>query len=151
MEIWHLHAAGGGGRGGGSRFHMCLTLNWWHNLWHQLFGDQSFLLSPLVIFLAAGSYVALTVLGRPPGLPLQDEDEPEDTDVMEEGELNSPLPTSPALSARQQCSPDGTGLQHDRINYESTEGVRTTHLNLNLKKDSLSADFDNSFWTFFNC
>lgn len=82
-------------------------------------------LSSLVIFLAAGSYVALTVLGRPPGLPLQDEDEPEATDVMEEGELNSSLPTSPA---HQQCSLDGTGLQHDQINYESTEGVRTDHI-----------------------
>lgn len=85
-------------------------------------------LSSLVIFLAAGSYVALTVLGRPPGLPLQDEDEPEDTDVMEEGELSSSLPTTPALSARQQCSLDGTGLQHDQISYELTEGVRTDHI-----------------------
>lgn len=86
------------------------------------------MLSSPVIFLAAGSYVALTVLGRPPGLPLQDEEEPEDTDVMEEGELSSSLPTSPALSARQQSSLEGTGLQHDGINYESPEGVRTDHV-----------------------
>lgn len=75
--------------------------------------------------LAAGSYVALTVLGRPPGLPLQDEDELDDTDVMEECELSSSLPTSPALSARQQRSLESTGFQDDQINYGSAEGVRT--------------------------
>lgn len=76
--------------------------------------------------LAAGSYVALTVLGRPPGLPLQEEeDELEDTGVMEEGELSSCLPTSPALSARQRGSLESTGLQDDQINDGSAEGVRT--------------------------
>lgn len=80
---------------------------------------------------AAGSYVALTVLGRPPGLPLQEEEELEDTDVMEEGELSSCLPTSPALSARQQGSLESTGLQDDQINYGSAEGVRT-HLALQV-------------------
>lgn len=87
---------------------------------------------------AAGSYVALTVLGRPPGLPLQDDDHPEDADALEEGERNSSLPTSPALSARQQCSLDGTGLQDDQINYGSAEGVRRDPaLNLNLREDLL--------------
>ncbi|XP_011609543.2 rho guanine nucleotide exchange factor 12-like isoform X1 [Takifugu rubripes] len=83
----------------------------------------------VVKLIKSGSYVALTVLGRPPGLPLQDEEEPEDTDVMEEGELSSSLPTSPALSARQQSSLEGTGLQHDGINYESPEGSedKTSH------------------------
>lgn len=75
--------------------------------------------------LAAGSYVALTVLGRPPGLPLQEEEELEDTGGTEEGELSSCLPTSPALSARQRGSLEGTGLQDDQINYGSAEGVRT--------------------------
>uniref|UniRef100_H3BVY5 Rho guanine nucleotide exchange factor (GEF) 12b n=1 Tax=Tetraodon nigroviridis TaxID=99883 RepID=H3BVY5_TETNG len=56
----------------------------------------------VVQLIKSGSYVALTVLGRPPGLPLQGEDGLEDTDVMEEGELCSCLPTSPELSARQQ-------------------------------------------------
>lgn len=74
---------------------------------------------------AAGSYVALTVLGRPPGLPLQEEEELEDTDVMEEGELSSCLPTLPVLSARQQGSLESTGLQDNQINYGSAEGVRT--------------------------
>lgn len=88
-----------------------------------------------MIFLAAGSYVALTVLGRPPGLPLQDEEEPEDTGALEEGELNSSQPTSPALSARQHCSLDGTGLQDDgTLHYESTEGVRTATFKCKTQK-----------------
>lgn len=65
---------------------------------------------------AAGSYVALTVLGRPPGLPLQEEDEREDTDVMEEGELSSCVP---------HLRLESTGLQEDQINDGSAEGVRT--------------------------
>lgn len=77
---------------------------------------------------AAGSYVALTVLGRPPGLPLQGEDGLEDTDVMEEGELCSCLPTSPELSARQQRSLESAGFQDDQITYGSAEGVRTRRL-----------------------
>lgn len=60
---------------------------------------------------AAGSYVALTVLGRPPGLPLQDEDELEDTDVMEEAELSSCLPASASTGLHDDCG--------------SAEGVKT--------------------------
>lgn len=64
--------------------------------------------------------MALTVLGRPPGVPLQEEDELEDTEVREDSELCSSLPTSPALSARQRRS----SLQEEPLNDGSAGGVR---------------------------
>lgn len=65
-----------------------------------------------LVILAAGSYVALTVLGRPPGVPqiplVEDE---EDTDVekrkeeeLEEGAEVSPSPSPVALPASERCS-----------------------------------------------
>ncbi|XP_030602173.1 rho guanine nucleotide exchange factor 12 isoform X2 [Archocentrus centrarchus] len=62
----------------------------------------------VVKLIKSGSYVALTVLGRPPGLPqipLEEEKEGQE----ENGDISTPstlsAPHSPALSGGEQCSP----------------------------------------------
>lgn len=71
--------------------------------------------------LAAGSYVALTVLGRPPGLP-QIPLEEEAGEKEEGGNVKMPLslsvPQSPTLPRGEQCS-----LQ-EHITSPKPDGVR---------------------------
>lgn len=67
--------------------------------------------------LAAGSYVALTVLGRPPGvlqIPLVDDEEDSDVEKREEEEMeegaevsSSPSPIAPPAS---ECCPVETSV-----------------------------------------
>lgn len=81
--------------------------------------------------LAAGSYVALTVLGRPPGLPhiSLEEDDEEENSKGEGADLSPPssvsAPHSPALPGGEQCSlqehstsslPDGVRKKNECAN-----------------------------------
>lgn len=95
------------------------TYDSWHNLWHKLglwagSWDQILFLFALPSFLscdsslAAGSYVALTVLGRPPYIPLEEEEDEEEGKKEEGAEVSSPFSLSvlhsPALPAGERCS-----------------------------------------------
>lgn len=66
------------------------------------------------------------MLGRPPGLPLQEEDELEDAGVMEEGELSSPA----VSCAGQKGGLGSSGLQDEQMDCGSAEGVRAQKSNV---------------------
>uniref|UniRef100_A0A3Q0S3V7 Rho guanine nucleotide exchange factor (GEF) 12b n=1 Tax=Amphilophus citrinellus TaxID=61819 RepID=A0A3Q0S3V7_AMPCI len=81
--------------------------------------------------LSSGSYVALTVLGRPPGLPqipLEEEKEGQE----ENGDISTPstlsAPHSPALSGGEQCSPLTSSTpcnpQENTTSSSLSDGVR---------------------------
>ncbi|XP_044077360.1 rho guanine nucleotide exchange factor 12-like isoform X2 [Siniperca chuatsi] len=63
----------------------------------------------VVKLIKSGSYVALTVLGRPPGLPQISLEEGEEEEKEERAEVSPPsslsAPHSPALPGGEQCSP----------------------------------------------
>lgn len=90
---------------------------------------------------AAGSYVALTVLGRPPGLPQiplgeEEEDEEEDQEKAEEeekeeedegSEVSPPLCLSPALPGvcGEQRSSWSSSSPQENSTSSLTDGVRS--------------------------
>ncbi|GAA6233517.1 rho guanine nucleotide exchange factor 12-like [Lates japonicus] len=89
----------------------------------------------VVKLIKSGSYVALTVLGRPPGLPQIPLEEEEEEEKKEEGAEVSPpssvsVPHSPALSGVEKCSPQ----EHITTSRPDGDENKTTH---SQKIDSL--------------
>ncbi|XP_053297394.1 rho guanine nucleotide exchange factor 12 isoform X1 [Pleuronectes platessa] len=88
----------------------------------------------VVKLIKSGSYVALTVLGRPPGLPQIPLEEEEEGEGDEGAELGSPsslsVPHSPLLSGVEPCSPQ----EHSASPLPDGDEIRTTH---DHKMDSL--------------
>lgn len=81
--------------------------------------------------LAAGSYVALTVLGRPPGLPQIPLEEEEEGEKEQGAEVSPPsslsAPLSPALPGGEQCSPVTSGTScspQEHVTSFLPDGVR---------------------------
>lgn len=81
--------------------------------------------------LAAGSYVALTVLGRPPGLPQIPLEEAEGEEKEEGAEVSSSTslsaPHSPALPGGEKCSHVTSGTScgpQEHITSALLDGVR---------------------------
>ncbi|XP_034461521.1 rho guanine nucleotide exchange factor 12 isoform X1 [Hippoglossus hippoglossus] len=87
----------------------------------------------VVKLIKSGSYVALTVLGRPPGLPQipLEEDEGEGDEGAELGSPSSlSVPHSPLLSGAEPCSPQ----EHSASPLPDGDESKTTHSH---KMDSL--------------
>ncbi|XP_041657068.1 rho guanine nucleotide exchange factor 12 [Cheilinus undulatus] len=86
----------------------------------------------VVKLIKSGSYVALTVLGRPPGLPQIPLDEEEEEEKEEGAEVSMPsslsAPHSPALPGGQQHSPI-TSIPQEPISSSLLDGDenKTTH------------------------
>lgn len=81
--------------------------------------------------LVAGSYVALTVLGRPPGLPqisLDEEKEQQQPEEEEEEESDTPpffsAPNSPVLSGEERSSFLSSSSPQNHLTCSPTDGVR---------------------------
>ncbi|XP_037543171.1 rho guanine nucleotide exchange factor 12 [Nematolebias whitei] len=83
----------------------------------------------VVELIKSGSYVALTVLGRPPGLPqipLDEEKEQQQPEEEEEEEVDTPpffsAPNSPALSGEERSSFLSSSSPQNHLICSSTDG-----------------------------
>ncbi|XP_069366192.1 rho guanine nucleotide exchange factor 12 isoform X2 [Paralichthys olivaceus] len=78
----------------------------------------------VVKLIKSGSYVALTVLGRPPGLPqipLEEDERDEEAEVGSPPSLS--VPHSPVLSAEEPCSPQ----EHSASPLSDADENKTAH------------------------
>uniref|UniRef100_A0A3B3U9Q7 Rho guanine nucleotide exchange factor 12-like n=1 Tax=Poecilia latipinna TaxID=48699 RepID=A0A3B3U9Q7_9TELE len=90
--------------------------------------------------LSAGSYVALTVLGRPPGLSQMPLEETQEQEEHEEVSMPLPLstPNSPALSGAERSS-FLSGSPQNHNNCTLSDGVKPQ---IRVPRDSTQVDMD---------
>uniref|UniRef100_UPI0037E7B79D rho guanine nucleotide exchange factor 12 isoform X2 n=1 Tax=Semicossyphus pulcher TaxID=241346 RepID=UPI0037E7B79D len=81
----------------------------------------------VVKLIKSGSYVALTVLGRPPGLPQIPLEDDEEGEKEEGAEVSTPstlsAPHSPALPGGEQCSPMTSTQEHMTSSLNDGDGA----------------------------